>query len=130
MVQNHFLLEVEMKKKFYWKCCPSPLFWTLYSHCAFSSNLFLKYLLTKKCSPWKVFGVNHPQTPRPLSWRGPRCPEARLSQHYIGQKWHSYIFQISAEKSSQAWYKGFPDLLNEWRGLATWFLQITTPKIV
>ena len=29
------------------------------------------------------------------------------------QKWHSYIFQISAEKSFQAWYKGFPALI-EW----------------
>ena len=68
-----------------------------YPHCAFSSNLFhgqvaqihidqLSDPKSKKCSPWKVFGINHPQTPGLLSRRGPRCLEARLSQHYIGQK--------------------------------------------
>ena len=40
----------------------------------------------KKWSPSKVFGINHPQTLLLLSNRGPRCPEARLSQHYIGPK--------------------------------------------
>ena len=68
-----------------------------YSHCAFSSNLFHGYLAqilinqlsdpeNKKCSPWKVFGKNHPQILLLLSRRGPRSPEARLSQHYIGPK--------------------------------------------
>ena len=67
------------------------------SHCAFSSNLFHGYLAqilinqlsdpeNKKCSPWKVFGKNHPQILLLLSRRGPRSPEARLSQHYIGPK--------------------------------------------
>ena len=65
------------------------------SHCAFSSNLFHGHLAqiyidqvsdpeNKKCSPWKVFGKNHPQILQLLSRRGPRSPEARLSQHYIG----------------------------------------------
>ena len=69
----------------------------LCSHCAFSSNLFHGYLAqilinqlsdpeNKKCSPWKVFGKNHPQILLLLSRRGPRSPEARLSQHYIGPK--------------------------------------------
>ena len=38
----------------------------------------------KKSSPWKVFGINHPQTLQLLSRRGPRCTVTRLSQHYIG----------------------------------------------
>ena len=53
------------------------------SHCHLSSNLFQGQITqkhidqmsspeNKKCSPWKVFGINHPQTPRLLSRRGPR----------------------------------------------------------
>ena len=74
--------------------------WQLYnnnSQCAFSSNLFHGQIVhisilqlsdpeNKKCSPWKVFGINHPQTLRLLSRRGPRSPDARLSQHYMGPK--------------------------------------------
>ena len=67
------------------------------SHCAFSSNLFHGYFVqiyidqisdpeNKKCSPWKVFGIKHPQILQLLSRRGPRSPEARLSQHYMGPK--------------------------------------------
>ena len=67
------------------------------SHCAFSSNLFHGQITqkhidqmsspeNKKCSPVKVFGINHPQTPRLMSMRGPRCLDKRLSQHYIGPK--------------------------------------------
>ena len=60
----------------------------------FFSNLFhgqiIIYQLSdpenKKCSPWKVFGTNHPQTLQLLSKRGPRCLEARLSQYDIGPK--------------------------------------------
>ena len=33
-----------------------------------------------------VFGINYPQNLRLLSMRGPRSPEARPSQHYIGPK--------------------------------------------
>ena len=40
----------------------------------------------KKCSPWKVFVTNHPQIWPPLTRRGPRSPDMRLSQHYIGPK--------------------------------------------
>ena len=58
---------------------------------------------TKKCSPWKVFGINHPQTLQLLSRRGPRSLDVRLSQRYICHYWDSGIIQISAEKSFQAW---------------------------
>ena len=55
------------------------------SHCAFSPNLFYGQITRKsfdqmsspehrKCSPWKVFGISHPQTLRLLSRRGPRGP--------------------------------------------------------
>ena len=68
-----------------------------YSHCVFSPNLFhgqitqisidqMSFPENKKCSPWKVFGINHPQTLPLLSRRGPRGPDAWLSQHYIGPK--------------------------------------------
>ena len=67
------------------------------SHCAFSSNLFHGHIVqifilqlsdpeNKKRSPWKVFGINHPQNLRLLSRRGPRSLYARLSRHYIGPK--------------------------------------------
>ena len=88
-------------------CCISS------SHCAFSSNLFHRQILQifflqrsdpeKKCSPWKVFGINHPQCLQFLSRRGPRSPGTRLSQHTLTQKWHSAIFKISAEKSFLVW---------------------------
>ena len=51
-----------------------------------------------KCSPWNVFGKNHPQTPRLLSRRGPRSPEARLSQHYIGPKMTHWNFSNFCRK--------------------------------
>ena len=68
-----------------------------YSYCAFSSNLLhgqttqkhinqMSSPENKKCSSWKAFGINHSQTPRLLSRRGPRSPDVRLSQHYIGPK--------------------------------------------
>ena len=64
------------------------------SHWAFSSNLFhgiivqiailqLSNLENKKCSPWKVFGIHHPQTLQLLSRRGPRSLDMRQSQHCI-----------------------------------------------
>ena len=92
------------------------------THCAFSSILFHGQIVqtailqlsdpgNKKCSPWKVFTINHPQTPRLLSRRGPRSQETRLSQHYISQKMTFQNFNISAEKSFQAWYNGFPALI-------------------
>ena len=67
------------------------------THCAFSSNLFHGQVVqiailqlsdseNKKISPWKDFGINHPQTLRLLSRRGPRSPSTRLSQHCIGPK--------------------------------------------
>ena len=63
-----------------------------YSHCAFSSNLFHRQIVliailqisdleNKECSPWKVFGINHPQNLRLL-----RSLDVRPSQHYIGPK--------------------------------------------
>ena len=73
-------------------------FWTSVArspHCAFSPNLFHGQITqksidqmcspeNKKCSPWKVFGINHAQTLQLLSRRGPRGPDVRLFQHYIG----------------------------------------------
>ena len=67
------------------------------AHCAFPSILFHGQIVqiailqlsgpeNKKCSPWKVFGTNHPQTLRLLSRRGPRSSNTRLSQRYIGPK--------------------------------------------
>ena len=80
--------------------CYNPIFSKQLStgaHCAFSPNLFHGQITqislnqisspkNKKCSPWKVFGINYPHTPHHLSRRGYRCPEARLPQHYIGPK--------------------------------------------
>jgi hypothetical protein len=41
----------------------------------------------QKMLPWKSFwNKNHPQTSLLLSRRGPRCPDARLSQYYISPK--------------------------------------------
>ena len=88
-----------------------------WSHCAFSSNLFHGYLAqiyidqlsdpeNKKCSPWKIFGKNHPQTPRLLSRRGPRSPEARLSQHYIGPKMTFQHFSNFCKKKFLGLIKG------------------------
>ena len=87
---------------------------TTTSHCPFSSNLFHGHLAqiyidqlsdpeNKKCSPWKVFGKNHPQILQLLSRRGPRSPEARLSQHYISPK---MTFQLL--KSGRIWGWFFP----------------------
>ena len=64
------------------------------AHCTFSSNLFHGQIIqiailqlsdseNKKCSPWKVFETMHPQILQLLSRRGPRSPDAILSQHYI-----------------------------------------------
>ena len=49
-----------------------------------TQNLSTKWV--PKSSSWKVFGIKHPQTLKLLSRRGPRCPDMRLSQHYIGPK--------------------------------------------
>ena len=79
------------------------------SHCAFSSNLFHGQIAqtyidhlsgpeNKKCSPWKVFGTNHPQIWPLLTRRGPRSPDMRLSQHYIGPKMTSWHFSNFCRK--------------------------------
>ena len=75
----------------------------------------------KKSSPWKVFGINHPQTLQLLSRRGPRCTVTRLSQHYIGENEILLYFKFLQKKD-------FLHLLNESRGFVTWFFQITIPK--
>ena len=49
-----------------------------------TQNLSTKWV--PKSSSWKVFGIKHPQTLQLLNRRGPRCPDMRLSQHYIGPK--------------------------------------------
>ena len=90
-----------------------------HSHCAFSLNLFHQQIVqiailqlgdseNKKCSPWKVFGIGHPQNLRLLSRRGPRSrsPDARLSQHYIGPK-------MTFQHFSNFCRKKFPGLKKE-----------------
>ena len=92
------------------------------AHCSVSSNSFHGQITqkavhqitdpeNKKCSHWNFFGTNHPQNLRFLSRRGPRSLDMRLSQHYIGPKMTFDIFQISAEKSFQAWKKKFSVLI-------------------
>ena len=87
------------------------------SHCAFSSYLFHLHIVqkyidqmsppeNKKCSPWKFFGTNHPQTLQLLSRRGPRSPEARLSQHYIGPKMTFWHFSNFCRKKFPGLIKG------------------------
>ena len=76
-----------------------------FSHCAFSSNLFhgqiaqiyidqLRDPENKKCSPWKVFGTNHPQTLRLLSRRGHFLFSSM--DHLVGR----YIFELSARATN------------------------------
>ena len=51
----------------------------------------------KKCSPWKVFGINHPQNLRLLSRRGPRRlgPETVLTLYWPkNDMLPFFIFQI------------------------------------
>ena len=87
------------------------------SHSAFSPNLIHGQITqisidhmsspeNKKCSPWKVFGINHPQTLRLLSRRGPRGLDMRLSQHYIGPKMTFCHFSTFCRKK-------FPGLTNK-----------------
>ena len=55
-------------------------------------------------------------TLKPCDFRAGESLEARARDCLnitLAQKWHSDIFQISAEKSSQAWQKKFPALI-EW----------------
>jgi hypothetical protein len=111
------------------------------SHCAFSSNLFHGQIAeiyidqlsdpeNKKCSPWKVFGTNHPKTLRLLSRRGPRKPEARLSQHYIDPK-------MTFRHFSNFCRKNFADLIKEiscthWMNLEVLphgFCKLQPPKL-
>ena len=97
-------VELEIYSKNMTKCMVRIYQWmqsspTSYMHnfITFSSNLFhwqitqramhqLSDPENKKRSPWKVFGINHPQTLRLLSRIGPRNLDMRLSQHYIGPK--------------------------------------------
>ena len=87
------------------------------THCAFSSNLFQRQIAqvfldqlsdpeNKKCSPWKVFGKNHPQILLLLSRRGSRSPKARLSQHYIGPKMTFQHFSNFCRKKFPGLIKG------------------------
>ena len=94
------------------------------SHCPFLSNLFhgqiaqiyinhLSGYENEKCSPWN-------KTPC-YFWAG-EALEARTRgclNVTSAQKWHSVIFQISAEKVSWHHIIIFLHLLNESRGFAT-----------
>ena len=80
---------------------------TFIKHCQNNSNLphtaiflqicFMGILFKNTSTKWvpqktknvaleKFLEWNHPQTSLLLSRRGPRCPDARLSQHYISPK--------------------------------------------
>ena len=53
-------------------------------------------------------------TLKPLDFWAGEALEARRQDCLnitLAQKWHSYIFQISAENSFQAWNKRFPALI-------------------
>ena len=74
-------------------------------------------------------GWYHPQTTQLLSRRGPRYPDARLSQHYISPKMKLCHFPNFCRKKILAWQNKFPCTF--WMNLEvfpTWFLQIKTPK--
>ena len=97
---------------------------TTCSHCTFSPNLFhgqttqisidqMSSPENKKCRPWKVFGINQPQTLRLLSRRGTRDPGMRLSQHYIGPKIKFCNFSNFCRKQFPGLTKGFFPLI-EW----------------
>ena len=67
-----------------------------------------KWPRQQKCSPWKVFETNKPPS-NPATFEQERPLEARTWDCLnitLDQKWHSAIFQISAEKSFLAWQKG------------------------
>ena len=87
-----------------------------------------KWPRKEKCSRWKFFGTNHPQTLRFFSKRGPKSPDMGPSQHYISQKWYSNISKFLQKKISRLDRRNFLHLLNDCRGLTTWFLQISIPK--
>ena len=57
----------------------------------------------KKCSPLKVFGIKPPSKMATFDKKGPRCPDVRLSQHYISPK-------MTFSNFSNFYRKNFPDL--------------------
>ena len=95
-------------------------------HCTFSSNLFNGQITQKrtnqlsfpediKWSPWKVFGLKPPSNPASFD-KEREALDAQMRgclNITSAQKWYAVIFQISAEKSFQAWQKKFPALI-EW----------------
>ena len=86
----HLLSNVKPSGRFFQILRPSlnlltlPFFFKFVSQANFS-NIYppTKWPRKQKISPWKVCGINYPQTLPLLSRRGPRSPDARLSQHYI-----------------------------------------------
>ena len=94
-----------------------PNFFITFAHCFVSSNSFHGQITqkavhqitdseNKKCSHWSFFGTNHPPTHG--FWAGEALEAWNWDYLYItlAQKWHSFIFQISAEKSFPACQKG------------------------
>ena len=78
-----------------------------HSHCTFSWNLchcqitkkyinLLNAQEDKKCSPWKVLGINLSQTPPLLSRRHEAVSSLNIT---LAHKWNFVIFHISTEKS-------------------------------
>ena len=95
----------------------------------FSSNLFhwriaqiaihqLSDPGNTKCSPWKVFETNHPQSLQLLSRIGPGSPEARLSQHYIG------LAKITSKVAGGLFQNFFKDYTFLFSGSLSWWIAI------
>ena len=96
-------------------------------HSAFSSNLFHGHIFQKynnQMSPpenknvalEKFLELNHPQTSLLLSRRGPRCPDAKLSQHYISPKMTCCNFSNFCRKKFPGLTKKFLTFLYNFGG--------------
>ena len=70
-----------------------------------------------------IFGLISPSAGRNRIKRGARWPYTRLSRYWIGPKMIKCHF-------SNFWQKNHLHSLNNSTGFATWFLQITTHKVI
>ena len=88
-------------------CAHTAFFFKFVSR-ANSSNSYppSKRLKMQKMWPLKSFWNKPPSNPASFEQRGPRSPKHDYLNITSAQKWHSAIFQISAEKSFRAWQNG------------------------
>ena len=86
-----------------------------------NSKIYIDQLsdpVNKKCSPWKP-----PSTLPLLSRRGPRYPDKRLFQNYIGPKMtFCHFSNFCKKKVCRVDKRNILHFLNECRGFSTWFL--------